>query len=82
MVRGKENVTQPIQLIWLAIVLLRWRFMVIFFSQALNFTCHLPIGSRVYSSVRPCGISAICKNMPHKIYFAASNGGTKKYTQG
>ena len=31
-----------------------------------------PLG-RVYYRARPCGISAISKKMPHKIYIAASN---------
>ena len=33
---------------------------------------------RVYSRLRLCGISAIWKKMPHKIYVAASNGAQKK----
>ena len=31
----------------------------------------------VYSRARPCGISAIWKKMPHKIYVATSNGTPK-----
>ena len=32
----------------------------------------------VFEQCRPCGISAIWKKMPHKIYFASSNGAPKK----
>ena len=39
---------------------------------------HRLVSSRVYSWARPCGISAVWRKMPHKIYVAASNGGKKK----